>query len=374
MAHAPAERLASAVRRWLLLSGRWREHPRLVGALQAQAGLNGGAWPFDDAERAQLEQPGGAAMLGAYVARRPATTSPAGAFGDAVTGAVAAQYEGWPYPAWTRITRPQPRLFRETVGEMDPALAEGLPDAVDILVAGCGTGRQAAAVAARYPAAKVTAIDISEASLAYARSRCAALGLSNLTFHRRDLNEAASLGAFHAVSCGGVLHHLADPERGFQSLAQCLRPRGVMRIMVYNVMQRLAVRAARGEIADLVQPTITDDILRQIRRRLLPFAERPIIGGVVRSRDFSTLPGVHDLVAHRHEDPFDISRIERALDGAGLSLLQFELPTPSLKARYRRAFPDDPRRQDTRAWARFVRETPELFAGHFEFWCCKRGD
>ena len=147
-----------------------------------------------------------------------------------------------------------------------------------------------------------------------------------------------------------------------------------MRVMIYNVMQRLAVRAARGEIADLIQQPITDDLLRQIRGRLLPLAERPIIGAVVRSRDFHTLPGVPDLLVHRHEDPFDISRIERALDGAGLSLLQFELPTPALAARYQRAFPQDSGRRDAGAWARFVRETPELLASHFEFWCCKRRD
>ena len=120
--HAPAERLASTVRRWLLLSGRWRDHPRLVGALKAQTGLNYGAWPFDDTERAQLGQPGGAAMLGAYVAPSPAAAPRGvGVFSNTVTSAVAAQYEGWPYPAWTRITRPRPRLFRETSPTRGPA-------------------------------------------------------------------------------------------------------------------------------------------------------------------------------------------------------------------------------------------------------------
>src|ERR1700730_9241043 len=39
---APAERLLSRLRRWLLLSGQWRRHQELVTALQAQASLNGG--------------------------------------------------------------------------------------------------------------------------------------------------------------------------------------------------------------------------------------------------------------------------------------------------------------------------------------------
>jgi hypothetical protein len=41
------------------------------------------------------------------------------------------------------------------------------------------------------------------------------------------------------------------------------------------------------------------------------------------SQDFATLSGTYDLLLHRHEDPFDIPRIERALDRFGLRLLLF---------------------------------------------------
>ena len=52
---------------------------------------------------------------------------------------------------------------------MDPALAKALPVEANMLIAGCGTGRQAAGVALLYPDATVTAIDVSEVSLDYAR-------------------------------------------------------------------------------------------------------------------------------------------------------------------------------------------------------------
>ena len=49
-----AERLLTRLRRWLLLSGELGRHSGLVSALTVQASLNGGAWPFDETERARL--------------------------------------------------------------------------------------------------------------------------------------------------------------------------------------------------------------------------------------------------------------------------------------------------------------------------------
>src|SRR5262249_33667308 len=113
-----AERLLTRLRRWLLLSGERRRHSGLVSALTAQASLNGGAWPFDETERTRLDDGNG--LVAAYLPRR----SPTGAIGaetaDPITRAVTTQYEGWPYPAWTRITLPEPRRFPDVIRELDP--------------------------------------------------------------------------------------------------------------------------------------------------------------------------------------------------------------------------------------------------------------
>jgi SAM-dependent methyltransferase len=59
-----------------------------------------------------------------------------------------------------------------------------VPRFVSNAVAGCGTGREAASVALTFPDARVTAIDISETSLRYARRQCAEVGrqISNLRY------------------------------------------------------------------------------------------------------------------------------------------------------------------------------------------------
>ncbi len=371
---APAERLLTRLRRRLMLSEEWRRYSELIAALTRQMQLNGGAWPFDEAEAAQLANANNGAMVSVFMpARTPRRKPGAARVGDTVTAKVATQYEGWPYPAWTRITVGEPMQLPDMIRPMDPEIADSLPVAADMLIAGCGTGRQAAYVARRYPDAAITAIDVSEASLDYARRQCAALGIANVQFVRLDLHDVAQLGQrFHAIHCGGVLHHLPSPERGFKVLADVLHQGGVMHVMVYNRLQRLMIAAAQALLGDLMQEPVSDDLLRRVRERILQHTGSPASDYVARIRDFATLAGAHDLLLHRHEDPFDITRIEHAFDQAGLRLLSFNTSSPAVGARYDAMFPDDPKHQNSKSWARFVRSDPTAIAKHFNFWCYKK--
>jgi len=363
-----AELALTPLRRWLLLSGRWHEFPRIVAALTAQAAHNGGAWPFDEDERARLDLDPGAAIAAAY---RPPLRRPAGAaqFADPVTRSVADQYRQWPYPTWSRVTALAPTTIPKLVAKLDGGRASGLPVAGAMLVAGCGTGREAAINALRFPDSNVTAIDVSEASLAYAAERCRAVGLDRIDFRLLDLHKVAELGrTFDYITASGVLHHLPDPEAGWARLSEVLSPGGAMQVMVYSKIARLNVRAAQTLIADLRDRPVDDDLLREVRRRLIDKGRRFIAG----STDFYSLAGVHDLLLHRHEDPFDVPRIVRALDSLGLELLAFDLPTPLARARYRSEHPHDPHFRDTAAWGSLEKRQPSLFSGMYKFWCRKR--
>jgi SAM-dependent methyltransferase len=366
-----AEQLLTRLRRWLLLSGKCRRHSGLVSALTVQASLNGGAWPFDEAERARLGDADSAPVT-AYLPRPPITGAIEAEAADPVTRVVTAQYEGWPYPVWTRITLPKPRRLPDVVRKMDPHAAQDLPVDANMLIAGCGTGKQAASVASEYPDATVTAIDVSEASLDYARRQCAALGIEGVQFRRLDLYDVAHLGQrFEAIHCAGVLHHLPDPERGLGALTDVLRPGGIMSIMVYSRFARLQIAGARTFIHDLAQQPVTDDLLREVRRRFLERLEHPLTASIMRSRDFATLAGTYDLLLHRHEDSFDIPRIERALERFGLRLLSFQLPHPPATARYDSMFPGDPKHRDINSWHAFEMRYPRMFGSMYNFWCRK---
>jgi hypothetical protein len=142
-----------------------------------------------------------------------------------------------------------------------------------------------------------------------------------------------------------------------------------MHIMVYNRLDRLRIIGARTLIDDLMHQPVSDDLLRRVRQRFLQRPQHPLAAYVMRSWDFATLAGTHDLLLHRHEDPFDILRIENALDRLGLRLLSFRLPTPAAAARYDAMFPQDPKHQDIKSWARFDRSE---IGGNYEFWCCTK--
>src|SRR5262249_17398233 len=149
---------------------------------------------------------------------------------DDVSRLVQDQYEQNPYPRWT--APPQPRE-RES---LDALMRNELPRApfrplgrseLDVLVAGCGTGRQAIGIARQFPRARVQAIDLSATSLGYAKARSEALGVGNVTYAQADILRLGSIErTFDLIQSDGVLHHLADPFAGWRVLLGLLRPGG----------------------------------------------------------------------------------------------------------------------------------------------------
>ncbi|MGZ4770446.1 MAG: ATP-binding cassette domain-containing protein, partial [Ilumatobacteraceae bacterium] len=73
--------------------------------------------------------------------------------------------------ALTLMQRERPRA---------PYRRRGADGRLDILVAGCGTGRHSMGIAQQFEHANVLAIDLSAASLGYAKARSGALGAMNI--------------------------------------------------------------------------------------------------------------------------------------------------------------------------------------------------
>jgi SAM-dependent methyltransferase len=359
---AASEIALTRLRRWLLEADR-PDFGALCGALKAQAAINGGAWPFEESERALFAA--NADFAKAYLPKR--TVRAAGGFDDATSREVAEHYEGWPFPPWRRISRQKAVPVAAAVRRFDPDRRARIPErGAEILIAGCGTGRQAAALRRRHPEARITAIDLSAASLDYARRRCAEIGAEGIEFRQLDLNDVGSLGrTFDVIETTGVLHCLADPEDGWARLVNVLRPGGAMYVMLYSKIARLPLEVHRRALHDLLGVPMSDDVLREARRRLLAS------GLPLRGRDFYTLAGLYDLLLHRHEDLFDIPRIATALERLKLTLLHFEIPVPAVRAAYRAAHPEDSLQRDLAALAALEMRHPDLYSGMYGFWCVR---
>lgn len=158
---------------------------------------------------------------------------------------VARQYQRYRYP---EPIRDLDAWSRDNWQWFDPRHAARMlwPDHaaktdLDILIAGCGTN-QAAVFAYSNPQAQVLAVDVSEPSLAHERWLKAKYSLDNLELLQRPIEDLPRLGQqFDLIVSTGVLHHLASPETGLRALAQCLRPDGVMGLMLYAKYGRVGV-------------------------------------------------------------------------------------------------------------------------------------
>jgi len=341
---------------------------RPLAALPALARPAAAGEAFERLWRRQVVEPAEEARLRAEI---PALTAVADA--DATSRAVQAQYEENPYPCWHRVPAslatafPLRRALRTLFPHLDPARF-AVSESPDILIAGCGTGYQAAITAARNPAARILAIDLSRASLAYALRRCRELGLANLRFAQADLLQLGSLPErFEMIECAGVLHHLRDPVAGWRVLASLLKRGGVMKVALYSELARRGVVAARELIArHALEPDL--DGIRAARALVLAAPDDSPARALTQSPDFYSASGARDLVLHVQEHRFSTAQLAASIGALGLEFLGFELADPGVLLAYRARFPDDPTAVSLENWGAFEAERPHVFAGMYQFW------
>jgi ubiquinone/menaquinone biosynthesis C-methylase UbiE len=106
------------------------------------------------------------------------------------------------------------------------------PPGQSVLEAGCGVGAQTVTLAANSPGALITSIDVSETSLAQARSAVGGAGLTNVTFQQTDIFHLPFAPAsFDHVFVCFVLEHLAQPVAALRALQAMLKPGGTITVI-----------------------------------------------------------------------------------------------------------------------------------------------
>ncbi len=101
-----------------------------------------------------------------------------------------------------------------------------------VLEAGCGVGAQTLTLARNSPNALITSIDISKASVAEAKKKMAAAGLTNVQFQRADIfNLPYKKDSFDHIFVCFVLEHLSRPDEALRVLKNFLRPGGTITVI-----------------------------------------------------------------------------------------------------------------------------------------------
>jgi SAM-dependent methyltransferase len=298
----------------------------------------------------------------------PALTPIAGG----VSSLVREMYEENPYPRWvTALSLDSDLSFDEKMKLTFPLAAfDPLGKAeVDILVAGCGTGRHAIEIARLYRGAKILAIDLSLASLAHAKRKTDELGLENIEFGHADILELGQFGrSFDVIESVGVLHHLRDPMEGWRSLIGLLRAGGFMNIGLYSASARRGVVAARELIAAKGYRATAHDI-RLFRQEIFGLGDDAPAKSLSRSSDFFATSSCRDLLFHVEEHSTTIPAIKEFLAANNLAFIGFDSP---MRAEYAERFPADRAMTDLDCWHRFEEERPDAFRAMYQFWVQKR--
>ena len=249
---------------------------------------------------------------------------------------VARQYEAYPYPA----RDPADEAKRLVLGspshpvELDHFVFGGKRDWTQpfrALVAGGGTGDAAIMLATllerRGAPAEIIYLDLSTASREIAEARTAARGLKSIRFETGDLLSAPDYGPFDYIDCCGVLHHLPEPQRGFDALAAALSPDGGLGGMVYAPHGRAGVYAMQSALLALTDGAEPQEQVRLAKIALAAMPEGHSLAVNPRIADHKTGDaGLYDLLLHARDTPYEADALMASLERAGLRLTSFAHP------------------------------------------------
>ena len=292
---------------------------------------------------------------------------------DATSTMVSGQYSQYPYPRWSSLGLVvRAGEWKNVMGQhFDSASLAFMDRPFEVLIAGCGTGIQAIAAAHAYgPNARVTAIDISKPSLAYAARMAEHFHAKNITFALADINDIGAVagfaGRFQVVECVGVLHHMADPMAGWRSLLACCAPGGKMLIGLYSEIARRGLTAMKSDPA---YPGVgcSDTRLREFRQNVLA---RPLIEGGLDFkgiRDVYSTSGFRDLLLHVSEKRHTIPEIQKFLDDQRLTFRGFM--NSQVFERLTQSHPHEVWPGRFEAWTEFENANPMTFTNMYRLWC-----
>jgi SAM-dependent methyltransferase len=235
---------------------------------------------------------------------------------------VAKQYEKWTYP------EPIQNLETWLTNNwqwFDPSHAHRVlwpdrpyqPD-MDILIAGCGTN-QASVFAYTNRAAKVVAVDVSQASLDHNRYLKDKYSLKNLELQLLPIEDVPSLDKkFDLIVSTGVLHHMAEPKVGMKALADCLRPDGVAAIMLYARYGRTGVELMQAIFRELglEQNEESLSMVKEATNSLSP--SHPLQSYISIAPDLKFDAGMVDTFLHGRDRSYTVEDCLDLVDSAGL--------------------------------------------------------
>ena len=290
-----------------------------------------------------------------------------------VSKKVRLQYEKNPYPRWRYTYKILPDNFVSWLNqEIKPNNIElnNKSYNFDILVAGCGTGSHILSTS-RYKNSKIVGVDLSLASLGYAKRKVEELGIKNIEFLHADILQLNKLNKkFDIIESAGTLHHMSDPIEGFKVLYDLLKPNGFLRIGLYSEIARMHIVEAR-EIIKKRKIIVSNENIKKFRQEIINEKLGKNLQKVFNTSDFYSLSMVRDLFFHVQELRFTIPQISKIIKDFNLEFLGFYIKD-SYKRKFSRMFPEDIKNLSLDNWDQFEKDNPDSFFNMYQFWMRKK--
>ncbi len=228
---------------------------------------------------------------------------------------VQAFYETYPYPHVQRFEKKRMETYAQpllTAAGMTLTELRGKY----ILDVGCGTGEIACSMATH--AKKVVGIDFSKNSIRHATTTSKKFKLTNTHFEHADLFTYSPEQKFDIVTSFGVLHHTPDFKKGFQRIAEWVKPHGMLIVGFYHPWGGMEQRVEKwiAEILDGKDPA----------KRLDRVEKRQGVKMNEHSKAFWA-----DRIAHPRENYFRVGDVQELFEENGFNIIGIQSHKPNWK-------------------------------------------
>jgi len=171
---------------------------------------------------------------------------------DKLTQSIFEMYQEYPFPDINYkmdYSLPLIRFLNNNAKEGKKNLLDG----ANILEAGCGTGNTIIKLAETCSTGSFTGVDMTTNSLKIAKKNSEIKNLNNLKFQEQNILNLDLGKKFNVIFCIGVLHHLADMQKGMQSLVNHLEDDGHLIMWLYGKDGRFKLNLNQRMLSVLFQ-------------------------------------------------------------------------------------------------------------------------
>ena len=204
------------------------------------------------------------------------------------------------YRAIEQLTRQDIAVFFEEALAALPDLVADLVRGIDVVDLHCGGGRWLAAIARRFPYARLVGVEPETDSVARARQLVQRAGLgSRIRIEEREVDATLDVGIFDLAYFQHALHEMADPVVALRAAWESVRPRGWLLVLGWCLPDSLEAYATLH--GQLIAGVALDELYHGARLRTVAQHAELFAAAGLPAPDAIPLPSDATLLVVRRE-------------------------------------------------------------------------